>query len=71
MSGLLALVALGLAIWLGPRVARRGQWRPVAAVLALAVFVAAAWTGVRGEWPVTIAFVLAGCALAFGARKRG
>jgi hypothetical protein len=68
---LLALALAGFAVLvLVGRASRRGaQWRPAGAVVALAAFVGAAVAGVRQEWLLCAGLLVAGSALAIGARR--
>jgi uncharacterized membrane protein len=65
-----ALAALAFFVWLGRRQGRGGEWRPAAAVVALAAYVGAAVAGLRSEWLLCLALLAAGGALSVSARKR-
>jgi hypothetical protein len=67
---LLAGAALAFLVWLGRGGAKRGEWRPVAAVVALVAFVGAAVAGIRNEWLLCAGLLAAGCALSVSARRR-
>jgi hypothetical protein len=69
-------LALGGAVlaayfWLlGKKPLLKGRdWRIASGAAALAAFTGAAFVGVRGEWPVTIALVVVGLWFASTARK--
>jgi heme A synthase len=71
VSWLLLVLAAGLAlVWRG-RVARSGgEWRPAAAVVALAAVVGAGVAGLRSEWLLCAGLLAAGAALVLSARRR-
>jgi hypothetical protein len=71
-------LALGAAVlaaflWLtgGKGFVKGRDWRIATGAAALAAFTAAAFVGVRGEWPVTIVLVVVGLWFAGVTRKRG
>ena len=71
-------LALGGAVlaayfWLiGKKPLLKGRdWRIASGAAALAAFTGAAFVGVRGEWPVTIALAVVGLWFASTARKAG
>lgn len=68
---LIAAVALGLLAWAGRTGARTGrrEWRLIAGGLALAALVAGALSLLRGGWPLGLALVAGGLALAGAARS--
>lgn len=49
---------------------KRREWRVVSGVAALVAFTAAAWTGVRGGWGVTVVLVIVGLWFAASARRQ-
>ena len=69
---LLALALAGFAgLVLVGRVSRRkGEWRPAAAVTAMAVFVGAGAAGVTQHWLICAGLLALGAALAAGARRK-
>ena len=68
---LIAAAALGLLAWAGGTGARTGrrEWRLIAGGLALAALVGGALSLLRGGWPLGLALVAAGLALAGAARS--
>ena len=68
---LIAAAALGLLAWAGRTGARTGrrEWRLIAGGLALAALVAGTLSLLRGGWPLGLALVAAGLALAGAARS--
>ena len=68
---LIAAAALGLLAWAGRAGARTGrrEWRLIAGGLALAALVAGTLILLRGGWPLGLALVAAGLALAGAARS--
>jgi hypothetical protein len=69
------LLALALAGFVGlvlvGRVSRlKGEWRPAAAVVALAAFAGAGVAGIRQEWLLCAGLLAAGAAFATSARRR-
>jgi hypothetical protein len=66
-----AALALILFVSRGKPVLKRREWRIVAGMLALVAFAAAAYTGLRGQWPVTIVLIIFGLWLATSARRTG
>ncbi|HEY8571338.1 J domain-containing protein [Phenylobacterium sp.] len=71
----LALGAAALAVFLflgrGKPVLKRREWRIAAGMFALVAFAAAAYTGIRGQWMVTIVLVIFGLWLSSSARTTG
>lgn len=67
---LLGGLALAGYFWIRGRlpVLKRREWRVVSGVAALVAFTVAAWTGVRGAWPATLALIVFGLWLAASAR---
>ena len=68
---LLGGAALAAFWWLtgGKPILKGRDWRIASGGAALAAFVAAAFVGVRGEWPVTIVLVVVGLWFAGTARQ--
>lgn len=68
---LLAAVALAGLVWLGRRGRRNGgDFRTLAAVLAVLAWAGAAAAGLRGAWLLAVPLGLAGSWLAVAARRR-
>jgi len=68
---LLAAAAVVALVWLGRKGRRAGgDFRTVAAVIAVLAFVGAAAAGARGAWLLAVPLALAGSSLAVAARKR-
>ena len=66
-------VVLAAYFWLlGKKPLLKGRdWRIASGAAALAAFTGAAFVGVRGEWPVTIALAVVGLWFASTARQAG
>ncbi len=64
---------LAAYLWLtgGKPLLKGRDWRVATGAAALAAFTAAAFVGVRGEWPVTIVLVVVGLYFAGITRKSG
>ena len=71
----LALGAAALALYVfasrGKPVLKRREWRILAGMFALVAFAAAAYTGLRGNWPVTIVLIVFGLWLLTSTRSTG
>jgi len=67
---LVGAVVLGLLLWGGKpgRLLKRPDWRTAAGILAIGVFAAAAFVGVRGGWGKAIVLALIGVWLTMSAR---
>ena len=63
--------ALAAYVWItrGKPILKGRDWRIASAAASLAAFTAAAFVGVRGEWPVTIVLVVVGLWFAGTSRK--